>query len=116
MLGAILKQKPGITPTRTPAVIRDGVPNMNISPLTVASPDSDATPLTNDQIDDLYYYVCQHGQFTDDMNRFYWTIEEAEEETAFFNGIPDYTSVFINEERWPVAAAAPMDNLYYLLG
>ncbi|EBS1368608.1 hypothetical protein SJ093_25360 [Citrobacter freundii] len=89
---------------------------MNISPLTVASPDSDATPLTNDQIDDLYYYVCQHGQFTDDMNRFYWTIEEAEEETAFFNGIPDYTSVFINEERWPVAAAAPMDNLYYLLG
>ncbi|HAW7121537.1 TPA: hypothetical protein LG948_004916 [Citrobacter freundii] len=111
-----LKQIPGITPKRTPAVIRDGVYSMNITPQPVNSSDSAATPLSNAQIDDLYYYVCQHGKMTDNDNRFFLAVAKTEEETAFFPDAPDYYSVFINEERWPVAAAAPMDNLYYLLG
>ncbi|AYN25523.1 hypothetical protein D8682_00740 (plasmid) [Buttiauxella sp. 3AFRM03] len=89
---------------------------MNISIQSVACTNSAATPLTNDQIDDLYYYVCQHGKMTDNDNRFYLAVAKTEEETAIYNDAPDYFSVFINEERWPVAAAAPMDNLFHLLG
>ncbi|EJY8473354.1 hypothetical protein OHJ75_004434, partial [Cronobacter sakazakii] len=89
---------------------------MNISAQTVVSPAPAATPLTNEQIGDLYDYVCQHGKMTDNDNRFYLAVAKTEEETALFSDAPDYYSVFINKERWPVAAAAPMDNLFYLLG
>ncbi|EAN5886259.1 hypothetical protein J4S50_004392 [Salmonella enterica] len=89
---------------------------MNISPQTVVYPDPAATALTNEQIDDLYYYVCQHGKMTDNDNRFFLAIAKTEEVTAISGDAPDYYSVFINEERWPVAAAAPMDNLFHLLG
>lgn len=89
---------------------------MNISPQTVASPDPAATPLTNEQIDDLYCYVFEHGVITDNDNRFSLAVAQTEEEIAYFSGIPDYYIVFINEERWPVAAAAPMENLFHLLG
>lgn len=89
---------------------------MNISTQFVARPNPTATPLTNEQIDDLYCYVFEHGQLTDNDNRFFLAVAKTEEESAFFSDAPDYLSVFINEERWPVAAAAPMDNLFHLLG
>ncbi|PXW47914.1 hypothetical protein DFO55_1456 [Grimontella sp. AG753] len=89
---------------------------MNISPQTVVKADPAAIPLTNEQIDDLYYYVCQHGKMTDNDNRFFLAVAKTEEETVISGDAPDYYSVFINEERWPVAAAAPMDNLFHLLG
>lgn len=89
---------------------------MNISLQTVVSPDPAATPLTNEQINDLYLFVCQHGKMTDNDNRFFLAVAKTEEETAIFDDAPDYFSVFINKQRWPVAAAAPMDNLFHLLG
>ncbi|EJO8074879.1 hypothetical protein Q3R63_004676 [Salmonella enterica] len=89
---------------------------MDISPQPGVRPNPAATPLTNEQIDDLYYYVCQHGKVTDNDNRFSLVVAHTEEETAFFDNGPDFYSVFINAERWPVAAAAPLDNLFHLLG
>ncbi|HDC4529197.1 TPA: hypothetical protein O8U08_004634 [Enterobacter cloacae] len=111
-----LKQKPGIMPKRTPAVIRDGVVIMNIFPQSVVLPDPAATPLTDEQVEDLYAYVCTNGKMTNNDNRFSLAIAQTEEETVLIPDVPDFYIVFINAERWPVAAAAPMDNLFHLLG
>lgn len=89
---------------------------MNISPVSEVTHETAATPLTNEQIDDLYYYICQHGKESDNDNRFHLAIAHTQEETAFWVDVPDFYSVFISADRWPVAAAAPMDNLFYLMG
>ncbi len=53
---------------------------------------------------------------TNNDNRFSLAIAQTEEETVLIPEVPDFYIVFINAERWPVAAAAPMDNLFHLLG
>ncbi|EOR7868425.1 hypothetical protein FYL99_RS25870 [Escherichia coli] len=89
---------------------------MNILPQSVALPDPAATPLTDEQVEDLYAYVCMNGKMTNNDNRFSLAIAQTEEETVLIADVPDFYIVFINKERWPVAGAAPMDNLFHLLG
>ncbi|BBV33510.1 hypothetical protein STW0522CIT19_P20110 (plasmid) [Citrobacter freundii] len=89
---------------------------MNIFPQSVVLPDPAAIPLTDEQVEDLYAYVCMNGKMTNNDNRFSLAIAQTEEETVLIPEVPDFYIVFINAERWPVAAAAPMDNLFHLLG
>lgn len=72
-------------------------------------------PLSNSQIEDLFTYVFNHGTITDNDNRFTLLTCNATEEVLYSDEGYDYYSVFTCD-GWPVAAAAPLESLFRIMG